>query len=121
MEAEAAAEMGMMSGLFSLAIIVLLVVSMWKIFTKAGQPGWAAIIPIYNLFILLKIVGKPWWWLLGMLIPFVNFIVLIIVTIALAKAFGKGVGFAIGMFFLGIIFYPILAFGSATYTAPTES
>ncbi len=116
-----AAGIGLVGGLIGLAFFVFLIATFWKIFTKAGQPGWAAIIPIYNFLILLKIVGKPWWWLIGLFIPFVNFIVMIIVTLALAKVFGKGVGFAIGMFLLGIIFYPILAFGSATYTAPTES
>jgi hypothetical protein len=122
MEAEAAAaEMGMMSGLFALAFIVLIIASMWRIFTKAGQPGWMAIIPILNLFIMLKIVGKPWWWIIGFLIPFVNFIVAILLSVALAKVFGKGIGFAIGLLLLGFIFYPILAFSDAQYTPPAEA
>lgn len=112
---------GMVGGLFYLAFIVFLIASFWKIFTKAGQPGWAAIIPIYNLIILLKICGRPWWWLIGMFIPLVNLVVVIVLTMDIAKVFGKGAGFAIGLFFLSFIFYPILAFGSATYTAPERT
>jgi hypothetical protein len=105
--------------IFGLLVALLLIVAMWKVFTKAGQPGWASIIPIYNLYIWCKIVGRPWWWILLMLIPFVNFIICIILCIDLAKSFGKGVGFGIGLALLGIIFFPILAFGSAQYQGPT--
>ena len=112
--------MGLFGLLISLAFVALMIVSAWKVYTKAGQPGWAAIIPIYNVFVLLKIVGKPWWWIIGLLIPFVNFIVLILLCVELAKVFGKGIGFAIGLILLAFIFYPILAFGDATYTAPPE-
>jgi len=104
--------------IFGLLVALLLIVAMWKVFTKAGQPGWASIIPIYNLYIWCKIVGRPWWWILLMLIPFVNFIVCIILCIDLAKSFGKGVGFGIGLALLGIIFFPILGFGSAQYQGP---
>jgi hypothetical protein len=95
-----------------------MIAAWWKIFTKAGQPGWACIIPIYNLYVWCKIVGRPWWWILLMLIPFVNFIILIILIIDLAKSFGKGVGFGIGLLLLPIIFFPILGFGSAQYQGP---
>ena len=104
--------------IFGLLIALLMIVAMWKVFTKAGQPGWASIIPIYNIYIWCKIVGRPWWWILLMLIPFVNFIVAIILCIDLAKSFGKGVGFGIGLALLGIIFFPILGFGSAQYQGP---
>ena len=105
-----------MAGLIiPLAIVVLMIASMWKIFTKAGQPGWASIVPIYNLIILLKIVNKPLWWIILFLIPIANFIVLILVINELSKSFGKGVGFTIGLLFLGVIFYPILGFGDAQY------
>jgi hypothetical protein len=98
------------------AVVLLFAIAVgWKIFTKAGQPGWAVIVPIYNIIVLMKIVGKPAWWVLLMLIPVVNFVVLIMVDIELAKRFGKGMGFALGLIFLGIIFAPILAFGSAKY------
>ena len=104
--------------IIGLLIALVLIVAMWKVFTKAGQPGWASIIPIYNLYIWCKIVGRPWWWILLMLIPFVNFIICIILCIDLAKSFGKGVGFGLGLAFLGIIFFPILGFGSAQYQGP---
>ena len=118
MEAGDGSEIGIVGMLIGLAFIVLMIASVWKVFTKAGQPGWAAIIPIYNVIVLLKIIGKPWWWILGFLIPIVNFIVMILMAVSLAKVFGKGTGFAIGLILLGVIFYPILAFGDATYTAP---
>jgi len=104
--------------IFWLAFTILMIAACWKIFTKAGQPGWASIIPIYNLYIWCKIVGRPGWWILLMLIPVVNFVIAIILCIDLAKSFGKGVGFGIGLVFLGIIFFPILGFGSAQYQGP---
>jgi hypothetical protein len=104
--------------IIGLLIALVLIVAMWKVFTKAGQPGWASIIPIYNLYIWCKIVGRPGWWIILMLIPFVNFIICIILCIDLAKSFGKGVGFGIGIALLGVIFLPILGFGSAQYQGP---
>jgi len=98
-----------------LAIIVFLLIAMWKVYVKAGEPGWAAIIPIYNIIVLLRIAGKPWWWILLLLIPLVNIVIGILVHIDVAKNFGRGVGFGLGLMFLGIIFYPILAFGDARY------
>src|SRR5438094_3620519 len=80
------------STIVGLLIALFIIVAMWKVFTKAGQPGWASIIPIYNLYVSCKIVGRPWWWILLMLIPFVNFIILIILCIDLAKSFGKRSG-----------------------------
>jgi len=102
-----------------LAIIIFLIASIWKVFTKAGQPGWASIIPIYNIIVMLQIVGRPWWWILLMLIPIVGIVISIIVSIDMAKSFGKGTGFGIGLALLGFIFYPILGFGSATYQGPS--
>lgn len=96
-------------------VMILLIASIWKVFSKAGQPGWAAIIPIYNAYILCKIAGRPGWWVILMLIPLVNFIIAIILCIDIAKAFGKGTGFGIGLLLLGIIFWPVLGFGSAQY------
>jgi hypothetical protein len=106
---------GTVGGLVGLVVGVIIIVAMWKVFSKAGHPGWAAIIPIYNLYVLCKIAGRPGWWLLLFLIPFVNFIILIILNIDIAKNFGKGAGFGLGLAFLGIIFWPILGFGSAQY------
>ena len=99
--------------------IVLMIAAMWKIFAKAGQPGWAAIIPIYNWIVWCKIVGRPAWWVLLLLICFPIFF--IILSIDLAKSFGKGVGFAVGLILLSIIFFPILGFGSATYQGPSAA
>ena len=104
--------------IFYLAFTILILAAWWKIFTKAGQPGWACIIPIYNLYVWCMIVGRPWWWILLMLIPFVNLIIAIILLIDLAKSFGKGVGFGIGLILLSLIFFPILGFGSAQYQGP---
>ena len=91
-----AAAVSPVSLIISLLIGLVLIVAMWKIFTKAGQPGWASLIPIFNIYIWCKIVGRPGWWVILMLIPFVNFIIAIILCIDLAKSFGKGVGFGIG-------------------------
>ncbi|MGA8807804.1 MAG: DUF5684 domain-containing protein [Thermoanaerobaculia bacterium] len=98
-----------------IVLVVLIVAGMWKVFVKAGKPGWAAIIPIYNVIVLLEIAGKPLWWFILLLIPFVNLIVMIIVLVALARNFGKGIGFALGLLILPFIFYPILGFGDARY------
>lgn len=101
-----------------LIVIVLLLVSLWKIYQKAGYEGWEAIVPIYNTYILLKIVGKPWWWLLLMLIPYVGLIWSIWSMNLLSKSFGKSEGFTLGLIFLSFIFFPILAFGDAKYLGP---
>ena len=103
------------------AFVILLIASFWKIFTKAGQPGWAAIIPIVNTYFLIKVAGRPGWWLILLLIPFVNVIIWIILSIDVAKAFGKGAGFGIGLLLLPFIFYPVLAFGSAQYQGGTPT
>ena len=102
---------------FEIALLVLLFAGMWRVFQKAGKPGWAAIIPIYNIIVLLEITGKPLWWIVLYFIPFVNLVVVVLVSIELAKRFGKGVAFAIGLVFLPFIFYPILGFGDARYGA----
>jgi hypothetical protein len=98
------------------ALIALLLVATWKTFVKAGKPGWGAIIPVYNIVLLCEIAGKPGWWTIFYFIPLVNIVIDVIVSINIAKGFGKGAGFGLGLAFLGPIFYPILAFGSADYT-----
>ena len=98
-----------------LALAVFYLAAVWKVYEKAGKPGWAAIIPIYNLVVLLQIAGEPVWWILLLLIPLVNIVVAIMTYIAFARNFGKGVGFALGLAFLSIIFFPILAWGDAPY------
>ena len=103
------------------AFAILMIAALWKVFTKAGQPGWAAIVPILNTYFLCKIAGRPGWWVILMLIPIVNFIIWIILCIDVAKSFGKGVGFAIGLLLLPFIFFLILGFGSAQYHGPSAS
>jgi len=110
-----------------IAVIVFEIAALWKVFVKAGQPGWAAIIPIWNLYILLKVIGRPAWWLIlflvGVIIPFVGWILLlvlgIIIALDLAKSFAKSTGFAVGLFLLNFIFVPILGFGEARYVGPS--
>ena len=104
--------------IFYLAFIALMIVSAWKINTKADKPGWACIIPIYSALITLEIIGKPWWWILMFLIPVVNIVFAVWMVNLLAKSFGKSEGFTIGLLFLPFIFYPILGLGSATYQGP---
>ncbi len=125
-DAEAAGLIGVLVAAFLAMMVPLLIlmaiyiISMWKIFTKAGQPGWAAIVPVYGAIVLIQVAGRPVWWFVLLCIPFVNIVIGIILAIDLAKAFGKGGGFAAGLLLLGPIFYPILAFGSARYQgAPT--
>ena len=87
----------------------------WIIFQKAGKPGWATLIPIYNTIVLLEIIKKPIWWIFMFLIPIVNIVYMVIVIIELAKKFGKESGFAIGLIFFPTIFLGILALGNSKY------
>jgi hypothetical protein len=103
------AALGLIFMLVWLAIVVLMIATFWKLFAKAGEPGWASLIPIYNAIVLLKISSMPWWWII--LFPIAAFII----PFKLAANFGKGAGFAVGLLLLGIIFFPMLAFGSAQY------
>ena len=99
-----------------LAIVALFVIAWWRVFVKAGQPGWAVLIPIYNLYILLKIAGKPGWWILLLLIPLVNIVIIAVVAIAVAKSFGQSAAFGlILLFLLGGIGYLMLGFGNYRY------
>jgi len=107
--------------LFMLAVMVVMIAGMWKVFTKAGQPGWAAIVPIYNLIVVLQIIGRPLWWIVLCLIPLVNIVITLLIMIDLAKSFGQGAGFGLGMFFLGFIFVPVLGFGASRYVGPAGS
>lgn len=107
---------GTLVTLFYLAVCVLMIVASWKVFEKAGQPGWASLIPFYNIYIFLVIAGKPAWWLLLLLIPLVNIIFGVLACIALAQKFGKDALFGIGLALLGVVFFPILAWGDARYS-----
>ena len=96
-------------------VVVLFIWPLWRIFEKAGRPGWAAIVPIYGQYILLKVAGKSGWWVILWFIPYISIIPAVIVANGIAKKFGKSDWFAIGIFFLPFIFYPILGFGVAQY------
>jgi hypothetical protein len=99
----------------SLIGYALAVIPIWAIFAKAGEPGWQALIPIWNTIVLLKIVGKPVWWIVLFLIPIVNIVFLVLTMHALSLSFGHGAGFTVGLIFLSLIFYYILAFDSSRY------
>lgn len=99
-------------------IFLISILPMWKIFEKAGQDGWKSIIPIYNTIILLKICGLSPWLVILIFIPYVKFILAIIIWYNLSKAFGKGIGFTLGLIFLDVIFLFILAFDSSEYDNP---
>ncbi|WP_370325116.1 DUF5684 domain-containing protein [Euzebya sp.] len=104
--------------LFYLAIFVLFIAAGWKLLTKAGEPGWKVLIPIYNYWTFAEISGRPGWWALLFLIPIVNIVIGVILAMDLAKSFGKDPAFGIGIAFLSIIFIPILAFGDSRYVGP---
>ena len=104
--------------ILELALVVLMIAGMWKAFAKAGEPGWAAIIPIYNTIVMLKIAGRPIWWILLLLIPCVGVVVFLIACIDLAKSFGHGAGYGLGLLLLPFIFWPMLGFGSSKYVGP---
>lgn len=106
---------GFMIGFYG-AIIILLI-SLWRVFEKAGRPGWNAIIPIYNIYVLLEIVKRPGWWLIWYFIPIVNIVIHFIVALQIAKAFKRSEAFAIFFLFLfPVIGFIILGFGSSKYS-----
>jgi len=106
--------------LVELALVVVLVVSMWRIFEKAGKPGWAAIIPIYNIIVMLEIVGMPMWWIILFIIPLANIVASVMLAINMAKSFGKDATFGVlALFCCSIVGYPMLAFGDAQYQGPS--
>lgn len=110
--------LGVVGTLLYIAVIVFYVYCMWRIFAKAGKPGWASIVPIYNILVELEIVGRPWWWLLLMFVPVANIVIGVIILLDLAKVFGKSSGFGVGLILLPFIFIPVLALGDAKYLGP---
>lgn len=113
-------DQGMGSGfwLLVIALTIFMIAALWRVFTKAGRPGWAAIVPIYNTYTMIKIAGRPGWWLILFFIPIVNIVIQFIVLYDLARAFGKDVGYALLLFFLPFIGFPMLAWGDAKYKKP---
>jgi len=106
--------------IFELVLIIVMIIGLWKLFSKAGKPGWASIVPIYNTIVMIDIAGKPLWWILLLFIPVVNIVVSVLIMIGMAKNFGRGTGTVIGLIFLPIIFMLILGFGSAEYKRVEE-
>jgi hypothetical protein len=106
---------GGLAPLVFLGMFAFVIAGVWRTFTKAGKPGWACLVPIYNIIVMLQIAGRPAWWFVLMFVPIVNIVVAFIIFTDFARAFGKGASFAIGLFFLGFVFYPILGFGDSQY------
>ena len=104
-----------------LALTVVIFAGFWKMFEKAGEPGWAGIIPIYNLYILVKISGNAWWWFILLLVPVVNFFATLKISIDVAGKFNRGVLFGLGLMFVSFIFYPLLGFGDYQYRDTAHS
>jgi hypothetical protein len=102
--------------IFAIHMRVIRWASLWFLFQKAGEPGWAAIIPVYNILIAIKIAGKPWWYILMLLIPIVNIVMAILILHGISKSFGKGGWYTVGLIFLRTIFLAILGFGKSQYT-----
>lgn len=109
---------GIFTWFLYIVAVIFYLYCFWRIFEKAGKPGWAAIIPIYQTIVQLEILGRPWWWLLLMFVPIVNVVIGIMIIFDLAKVYGKGTGFGFGLLFLSFIFIPILAFDNSKYLGP---
>lgn len=107
--------------LLILIVILLPVLSFWFLYNKANEPGWASIIPIYSTLVWLKIIGKPWYWLLLFCVPYLNFVFLIWAVNLTSKSFGKSEGYTVGLILLPLIFWPLLAFGSSKYIGPSAN
>jgi hypothetical protein len=112
---------GAVSTLIGLLMAIIFIAAQWVILTKAGRPGWAAIIPIYNTLQMIWLVGRPWWWILLLLVPFLNIVIGIILLNDLSTSFGHGIGFTLGLIFLSPIFILILAFGGSQYRGPSAA
>lgn len=104
--------------IIGLVVALFMIICSWKIFVKAGKPGWASIIPIYSGIVLLEIVGKPIWWIILFIIPLVNIVVIIMVIHRLSRSFGKDIGMTLLLLLIPVIGYPMLAFGDAKYVGP---
>lgn len=102
----------------SCCILALELVAWWIVFEKAGEPGWQVLIPIYNIIVFLRIVGKPWWWLFLFMIPLVNIVFIVWAYNMLSKSFGRSEGFTAGLVLVRVVFASILAFGSSRYNGP---
>lgn len=108
--------------LLAIPLVLLPFYIVWRFFEKANKPGWASLIPIYNIIVLNQIAGRPGWWVILYFIPLVNIVISAIIAIDIAKAFGKSTAFGVfGLFIFSIIGYAIIAFGNNTYTQPVNT
>lgn len=98
-----------------LAVVLVMLVACWKVYEKAGQAGWKSLVPVYNMYILVLIAGKPWWWFLVLFVPVVQVAIYLLLMLALAERFGKGPLFGVGLFFVNFICFPVLAFDRSQY------
>jgi len=118
---DAPASLGMGFWIFIAIVVIISVIGLWKVFTKAGHPGWAALIPFYNSYIMVQIAQRPIWWFIGSLIPYVNIVFAILIGIEIAKRFGKSPvfgGIVCGLLSIG---YIIIGFDKSTYNPNLEA
>ena len=116
---QAAATVSTTTSLLILAFVLLVIIAMWRVYERAGEPGWAVLIPFYNMYVLTKVGGVSGWWVVVMFIPLINIIALFVVSIGVARRFDRGAGFGIGLALLPMIFYPMLAWGEEGPVART--
>ena len=107
---------GLVGGLIGYLLFAFALVGIFK---KADEPVWQAFVPIWNTIVLIKVSGKPIWWIILLLIPIVNIVILVLVLHGLSTSFGHGAGFTVGLFFLSIIFLYILGYDSKPYRGVT--
>jgi hypothetical protein len=115
---------GTAAALFTISVLAVFIVdlaALWQLFRKAGRPRWAAIIPFYNFYVLIRVAGRSGWWFIALLIPYVNLVATVIICRGVARAFGKGIAFTCGLVVLGFIFLPVLGFGGARYLGEPTS
>jgi hypothetical protein len=105
------------TGIFLIAVALA---GAWNVFAKAGRPGWEAIVPLYNVYVLTVITAQPWWVFVLCLIPFVNLLAMGFLYLKLAERFGQTWPYAVGLLFLPFVFFPLLGFGQARYSAPSR-
>ena len=105
------------STLFNLTLVGVFCAGIWRVYAKAGLPGWGGLIPVYNLVLWMRLGGKPGWWAIWLFVPFLNLVIYTIVTFEVAKNFGKGVAYTLGLLLVPPVFYATLGLGSAQYNA----
>ncbi|MCL4265429.1 MAG: signal peptidase I [Anaerolineae bacterium] len=121
LSADTIATISTLGSFFSLALYIFFAAGLWKTLAKAGEPGWAAIIPVLNWYFMVKISGRPGWWMILFLVPILNIVIWLMVALDTAYAFGKTTLTGILLFFLPWVMYPVLGFSDATYQRPKQT